>query len=164
VPGTWESAAQPADDSGIRTVCLRSGFVISGNGGALGKQLPLFKLGLGGPLGGGRQYRSWIALDDEVGAILHCLQDDGLRGPVDATAPDPVTDRDLAKALGAALHRPAILPVPAFALRLALGSEMADELVLSGQRVLPAALQTRGYRFEVPDLDEALRSALTATG
>ncbi len=160
----WESAARRAADSGIRTVLLRSGIVISGTGGALGKQLPLFRLGLGGPLGGGGQYRSWIGLEDEVGAILHCLQDGDLDGPVNATGPDPATDRELAKALGAALHRPAVLAVPAAVLRLALGKEMAEELVLSGQRVLPAVLQSRGYRFAHADLDGALRAALAPAG
>jgi uncharacterized protein len=158
----WEGAAQPATERGIRTISLRSGFVISGRGGALGKQLPLFRMGLGGRLGRGTQYRSWIGLADEVGVILHCLVDDGLHGPVNATAPDPATDADLARALGAALHRPAVLAVPPVALRLALGKEMADELVLSGQRVIPAALEARGYRFVQTDLGESVRSALAA--
>jgi uncharacterized protein len=157
----WEGAAESATGCGIRTVHLRTGIVISATGGALEKQLPLFRLGLGGRMGTGRQYRSWIALEDEVGVILCCLSDDTLRGPVNATAPDPVTDGALAKALGSVLHRPALVAVPATALRLVLGREMADELVLSGQRVLPAAVLARGYRFAHTDLDHALRSVLT---
>jgi len=156
----WEAAAEPAAECGIRTVRLRTGIVISGTGGALGKQLPLFRLGLGGRMGRGDQYRSWIALDDEVGAILHCLRDDALHGPVNATAPHPATDRELARSLGAALHRPAMLVVPATALRLALGREMAEELVLGGQYVLPAALQARGYQYAQPSLDQAVRAAV----
>jgi uncharacterized protein (TIGR01777 family) len=160
----WEAEAQPAVGCGVRTVVLRTGIVLSGTGGALGRQLPLFRLGLGGRMGGGRQYRSWIALEDEVGAILHCLEDDSVHGPVNATAPHPATDSELAKALGAVLHRPTALAVPAAALRLALGREMADELVLSGQRVLPAVLQSRGYQFAHPELGEAVRSALAPSG
>jgi uncharacterized protein len=156
----WEAAAQPAAQLGIRTVHLRTGVVISGTGGALGKQLPLFRLGLGGRMGTGQQYRSWIALDDEVSVILRCLGDAELRGPVNATAPHPVTDGDLARSLGAALKRPSVVAVPAVALRVALGREMADELVLGGQRVLPAALQSVGYEFAHAHLDDAVRAAL----
>jgi hypothetical protein len=157
----WEAAAEPAAQSGIRTVHLRTGVVISGTGGALGKQLPLFRLGLGGRMGTGQQYRSWIALEDEVNVILRGLGDAGLSGPVNATAPHPVTDGELARSLGAALNRPSVVAVPAFALRLALGREMADELVLGGQRVLPAALQSVGYEFAHAHLDGAVRAALT---
>jgi uncharacterized protein (TIGR01777 family) len=159
----WEDAARPAAESGIRTVLLRTGIVISDHGGALGKQLPLFRLGLGGKMGSGKQYRSWITLEDEVGVILHCLEDDRLSGPVNATAPRPATDAELAKALGAALHRPAVLAVPAPALRLVLGSEMAAELVLTGQRVLPADLLAHDHRFLHTDLAEAVRSLLGST-
>jgi len=160
----WEAAAEPAVECGIRTVRLRTGIVLSGTGGALGRQLRLFRLGLGGRMGRGDQYRSWIALDDEVGAILHCLRDDALHGPVNATAPHPATDRELARSLGAALHRPTMVVVPATALRLALGREMAEELVLGGQYVIPAALQSRGYRFVHPSLDQAVRAALAPPG
>jgi hypothetical protein len=156
----WEAAAEPAGRLGMRTVLLRTGIVMSGTGGALGRQLPLFRLGLGGRMGGGKQYRSWISLEDEIGVILHCLKDDGLRGPVNATAPEPATDAELARSLGAVLHRPSVVAVPAAALRLALGREMAEELVLGGQRVLPTALQSRGYHFTHPGLDDALRSVL----
>jgi uncharacterized protein (TIGR01777 family) len=161
---SWESAADPAGEHGIRTVHLRTGIVLSGHGGALGKQLPLFKVGLGGRMGSGAQYRSWITLGDEVGVILHCLANQAVVGPVNATAPHPATDGQLARALGAALHRPAVIPVPAAALKVVLGSEMADELILGGQRVLPAVLQRQGYAFAHTDLDEAVRSVLGAQG
>jgi uncharacterized protein (TIGR01777 family) len=156
----WEAAARPAADAGIRTVLLRTGIVLSRHGGAWGKQLPLFRIGLGGRMGPGHQYRSWITLADEVGAILHCLTDDRVSGPVNATAPAPATDAELAKAVGSVLHRPTVMAVPAAVLRLALGSEMADELVLGGQRVLPAALAASGYVFAHPELEGAVRSVL----
>jgi hypothetical protein len=158
----WEAAAQPAADHGIRTVHLRTGIVLSRHGGAWGKQLPLFRVGLGGRMGAGDQYRSWITLDDEIGALLHCLTDDGLAGPVNITAPAPATDAELAKAIGAVLHRPTVMVVPATALRLALGAEMAAELILGGQRVIPGVLTERGYTFAHPELDEAVRSVLAA--
>jgi uncharacterized protein len=153
-------AAQPAPDNGIRTVHLRTGIVLSRHGGALGKQLPLFRVGLGGRMGSGDQYRSWITLGDEIGAVLHCLTDDGLSGPVNATAPGPATDAELAKVIGTVLHRPTVMAVPAPALRLALGAEMAGELVLGGQRVLPTVLTERGYAFAHPELGDAVRSVL----
>jgi len=156
----WEQAAAPAQAAGIRTILLRTGIVLSGSGGALGRQLPLFRLGLGGKIGSGRQYRSWITLDDQVAVVVHCLLDATLAGPVNATAPDPATDAELAKALGAALHRPWFLAVPAPALRLALGAEMATDMVLSSQRVLPAKLTASGFAFGHADLDEAVRSVL----
>ena len=146
----WEAAARPAADLGIRTVHLRSGVVLSRRGGALGKLVPLFRFGVGGRTGNGRQYRSWITLDDEVGVIERCLVDDRLVGPVNATAPQPATDAELAKALGSALHRPSALPAPAAAIRLALGTEMADQLVLGGQRVLPAALEPSATGSSTP--------------
>ncbi len=157
---TWERTAEPAADAGTRTVVLRSGIVMARGGGALGKQLPVFRLGLGGRIGPGTQYRSWISLDDEIGVILRCLEDEGLSGPVNATAPHPVTDAELAQAIGAALHRPAMLPVPAGALRLALGAEMAAEFLLAAQRAVPAALEARGYRFIHPDVGAALEAVL----
>jgi len=156
----WEAAAAPAAAAGIRTVLLRTGIVLAASGGALGKQLPLFRLGLGGRIGSGRQVRSWITLDDEVSAILHCLADATLSGPVNATAPEPATDGELAKALGAALHRPAVLPVPAPALKLVLGSDMATEMVLTGQRVLPERLTASGFTFAHPDLAGAIAAVL----
>jgi uncharacterized protein (TIGR01777 family) len=156
----WEQAASPAADAGIRTVAVRTGIVLSRTGGALGKQLPLFRIGLGGRMGSGTQYRSWITLEDEVGVIRHCIEDDRLSGPVNATAPSPATDGELAKALATALRRPSILSVPAPALRLVLGREMAEELVLGGQRVLPDVLLSSGYAFAHTELDEAVRSVL----
>jgi uncharacterized protein (TIGR01777 family) len=156
----WESAAQPAVDAGIRTVFLRSGIVLAPTGGVLGKQLPLFRLGLGGRLGPGTQYRSWITIDDEIGAILHAIGHPDLTGPVNATAPTPVTDADLARAIGAVLHRPTVVGVPSVALRVALGREMANEMILAGQRVLPNVLNTTGYAFVHPTLDAALRSQI----
>jgi uncharacterized protein len=156
----WEEATAPAAGGGIRTVVVRSGIVLSRSGGALAKQLPLFRVGLGGPMGSGQQFRSWITLDDEVSVLRRCIEDAELSGPVNATAPVPATDRQLAKAVGQALRRPAVVAVPAPALRLALGKEMAEELVLGGQRVLPAALTARGFAFAHADLDEALASVL----
>jgi len=156
----WEAAAAPARAARIRTVLLRTGIVLSASGGALGKQLPLFRLGLGGRIGTGRQYRSWITLDDQVAAILHCLADGSLSGPVNATGPEPATDAELAEALGAALHRPSFLAVPAAALKVALGSEMASDMVLSSQRVLPERLTASGFTFTHTDLGEAVRSVL----
>ncbi len=156
----WESAAAPAADAGIRTVLLRTGIVLSATGGALAKQLPLFRLGVGGRIGTGRQYRSWITLDDHVAAVRHCLVESSLAGPVNATAPEPATDAELARALGAALHRPAVLPVPAAVLKAVLGAEMATDMVLSSQRVLPARLTASGFTFTHGGLDEAVRSVL----
>lgn len=152
----WEDATGPAADAGIRVVKLRSGVVYGPGGGALKKQLPLFKLGLGGPLGSGRQWLSWITLEDEVGAILHALGTESLAGPVNATAPEPVTSGDMARALGRALHRPAVLPVPAVALRLVVGRQMADEMVLASQRAVPACLLESGYRFHHPRAEAAM--------
>ncbi|MCC7493051.1 MAG: TIGR01777 family oxidoreductase [Fimbriimonadaceae bacterium] len=154
----WEAACDPAREAGLRVVNLRLGVVLSPAGGALAKMLPAARLGLGGPLGNGRQVVSWIALDDVIGAIYHALADPTLSGPVNLTAPTPVTNREFALRLGQVLRRPAILPAPAAALRLALG-EMAD-LLLGGQRVLPAALQAAGYQFRLPDLEGALRHVL----
>ena len=156
----WERAAEPAAAAGIRTVLLRTGIVLSAHGGVLGKQLPLFRMGVGGKVGSGHQYRSWITLDDEVAAIIQCLVDETLAGPVNATAPAPATDAALAKALGAALHRPSFFAVPAPALKLVLGTEMATDMVLSSQRVLPAKLIASGFAFAHTDLDEAVRSVL----
>jgi uncharacterized protein (TIGR01777 family) len=157
----WEDAAAAAAPSEIRVVLLRSGIVLTRTGGALAKQLPLFRLGLGGRMGAGHQFRSWISLADEIGVIMHCLEDRSIAGPVNATAPHPVTDQELAKAIGATLHRPAVLPVPATVLKLALGDEMATEFVLGGQRVLPAVLDARGFEFAHRDLAVALPAALS---
>lgn len=156
----WEASTAAARQAGLRVVLLRTGFVLSRRGGSLGRQLPLFRLGLGGRLGSGRQYRSWITLEDEVRAVLHCLAAPGLAGAVNATAPEPVTDAALARALGRVLHRPALLSVPAPALRLALGSEMADELVLASQRALPTALLASGFAFLHGDVESGLAAVL----
>jgi uncharacterized protein len=156
----WEAATAPAEKVGVRVVHLRSGIVQSAEGGALGKQLPLFKLGLGGQLGRGRQYVSWISLADEVDAILHALTHDSVRGALNATAPNPVTNTEFTRILGAALGRPTMLRVPSAALSVAFGAEMARETVLISQRVRPARLQATGYEFHHPDLAGALDAAL----
>ena len=160
----WEAATAPAEKVGIRVVHLRSGIVQSAAGGALGKQLPLFKLGLGGQLGPGRQYVSWIALADEVGAILHAITHDRVKGALNATAPNPVTNADYTRVLGAAVGRPTLLRVPSPVLSLAFGPEMARETVLISQRVRPARLEATGYQFRHPDLAGALDAALGRGG
>ena len=156
----WEAAWVPLDATGVRRVCLRTGLVLSPAGGALARMLPLFRLGLGGRLGGGRQWCSWISIDDLVAVIGHALASEGLRGPVNAVAPAPVTNAEFARELGRVLHRPAILPAPAWALRLALGRGLADEALLTGQRVRPAALAADGYRFRHESVAAALRQVL----
>lgn len=155
----WEGACAPAVRKGIRVVHLRTGVVLSAEGGALAKMLPLFRAGLGGVLGNGRQYMSWVALEDLAGIVLHALAREELRGPVNAVAPRPVTNREFTRALAGRLSRPAFLPVPAFALRLALG-EMADALLLSGARVVSRRLEETGYRFLHPEIGEALEAVL----
>jgi uncharacterized protein len=156
----WELAAAPAAEAGIRVVNIRTGIVLSRAGGALKRQLPLFKLGLGGRLGSGRQYQSWIAIQDEVGAILHVIGSENLSGPVNLTAPNPVTNAEYTTTLASVLRRPAPLPVPRFGLALVLGSELVDEALLSGQRVVPRKLEQSGYLFQAPALEGALRSIL----
>lgn len=156
----WEAAAQPAVDAGIRTVFLRTGIVLSPDGGALAKQLPLFRLGVGGPVGDGRPWWPWIALDDEVGAILHLLTADDVSGPVNLAAPTPARNRDVAKAIGRAVHRPAVLPVPKLGPRLLLGKELADSLLGDSQKVVPERLLASGYVFRHPDVESALRAML----
>src|SRR5438105_8269515 len=156
----WEAATEAASDAGIRVVRLRSGVVLSRKGGALKKQLLPFKLGVGGKLGSGKQWLSWIALDDEIAAILHLIRRETLRGPVNATAPNPVTNAEFTEALGAVLHRPTVATVPRFALGAVFGRQMADEMLLAGQRVLPRALEASGFRFGFPRVDEALRAML----
>jgi hypothetical protein len=158
----WEEATAAATAAGIRVVCLRIGIVLSPAGGALANMLMPFRLGLGGVFGGGAQWMSWIALDDTIDAIRHALADDTLRGPINVVAPTPATNREFTRTLGRVLRRPTLMPMPAFALRLGLG-EMANALVLSSQRVLPARLQTGGFRFRYPTLEGALRSALGAS-
>jgi uncharacterized protein (TIGR01777 family) len=155
---TWENAAAPARAAGIRVVCARFGIILSARGGALRKMLTPFRLGIGGVVGSGRQYWPWLEIDDAVGIVEHALGDTSLDGPVNAVAPAPATNREFTAALGRALHRPAVMPLPAFALRLALG-EMSS-LLLESARVIPERLRQAGYRWRHPDLDEALRHAV----
>ena len=156
----WEAATGRAEDAGVRVVHLRSGIVLSPRGGALKPLLPLFKLGLGGKLGSGRQYMSWISIDDEVGAIRHAIASDALTGAVNATAPNPVTNAEFTKTLAKAVHRPAFFTVPKAALAIRIGSEGAEEMLLAGQRVLPAKLEATGYDFRHADLGAALEALL----
>jgi uncharacterized protein len=155
----WEAATRPAADTGVRVVNLRFGVVLSPAGGALKAMLPVFRLGLGGRLGSGHQFLSWVALDDVVGAIVHALFKPDLSGPVNTTAPNPVTNAEFSRTLGRVLGRPAILPAPAFAVRAALG-EFASE-VLEGARVLPRRLVESGYTFRHPRLEPALKHLLS---
>ena len=160
----WEAATEAAMRKGIRVVALRIGVVLSPRGGALSRMLPPFRAGLGGVFGNGRQYVSWVALDDLAGIVLHALQSGELRGPVNAVAPRPVTNREFTEALGKVLLRPTLLPVPAFALRLAVGREMADALLLASARVVPRRLEETGYPFRFPELGAALRHLLARQG
>ncbi|MEB3221750.1 MAG: TIGR01777 family oxidoreductase [Candidatus Sericytochromatia bacterium] len=159
VTRAWEAAAQPASDAGIRLVCLRTGIVLSPQGGALAQMLPPFQLGLGGPVGSGRQVMSWIALDDLVGAIHHAIFTPSLRGPVNGTAPAPVTSAEFGRTLGKVLGRPAVMPLPGVAVQ-ALFGEMGAALLLGGARVMPNALLASGFTFLCPTLEDALRYEL----
>lgn len=161
VVGQWEAATGPAEEAGIRVVHIRSGIVQSPKGGSLGRLKLPFKLGLGGRIGSGRQWLSWVSIDDEVGGILHLLQRDDVRGPVNVTAPYPVRFEEYAKALGRALGRPAVIPTPTLALELMLGRELVREMLLGGQRVLPARLLASGYRHRHPRLEGALAELFT---
>jgi uncharacterized protein len=156
--GAWEAEAQAAEGFGLRVVRVRTGVVLDRDGGALAKMLMPFKLGVGGPVAGGSQYISWIHPDDLVGIVLAAIDREQWTGPVNATAPQPQRNRDFSKALGRALHRPSLLPVPGAALRLLYG-EMS-EIVTTGARVLPARALMLGYEFRYPELDSALRAAL----
>jgi hypothetical protein len=156
----WEAAAKPAVDAGVRTVYLRTGIVLSPKGGALKKLLPLFKLGVGGKFGNGKQWQSWISIDDEIGAIEYLLTAN-VSGAVNLTAPNPVTNAEFTKVLASVLKRPAIVPVPTFAPKILLGGELADALLFTGQRVIPAALNASGYTFKHTTLESALRSLLS---
>lgn len=155
----WEAAAAPAVEAGIRVLHLRFGVVLAPGAGALGKMLPVFRLGLGGRLGSGRQWMSWISLEDAVNAMIFALETPGLSGPVNLTAPSPVTNAEFTRTLTMCLHRPALLAVPAFALRLAFG-QMADETMLSSARVFPGKLAAAGFVFRRPVLLDALTAAL----
>ncbi|MEA2973621.1 MAG: uncharacterized protein QOG82_2079 [Actinomycetota bacterium] len=156
----WEQATAPAADTGIRVARFRSGVVLTDRGGALDKQLLPFKMGLGGRVGSGEQYLSWISLDDEVAAIRHLLTTDTIAGPVNLTAPNPVTNAEFTKALGTVLGRPTVMPVPKIALHTMFGKEMVAEMLLAGQRVLPAVLQASGFAFVDPEIEAALRRIL----
>lgn len=155
----WEAAAQPTTQAGIRTVHLRTGVVVSGTGGVLARLLPPFRYGLGGPLGSGRAWMSWIALEDMVRVITYCLDNETLSGPVNAVAPHAVTNLEFTRTLARVLKRPALLPVPPFVLRLAFG-EMAEELLLSSARVVPGRLEGAGFKWLYPEMEGALRSCL----
>jgi len=158
VCGEWEDASRIASEAGIRTVNVRFGVVLSPKGGALGKMLTPFKLGLGGRIGSGRQWMSWIHVEDIVGGIHHAMQTEALSGPVNLVAPSAVRNAEFTKALASVLHRPAIFPVPEFALRLAFGQQAADEMLLAGQRVQPGKLGSSGYPFHFPELRAALEN------
>ena len=158
----WEQATQPAADAGMRVVQLRIGVVLAPDGGALKKMLPPFKLGLGGRLGSGDQYMSWIHIEDLVHAICKSIDDPSLAGPVNATSPQPVRNQEFTKTLGRVLRRPTIFPLPAFMARLALG-KMADELLLASMRVKPERLLDSGFAFRHPNLDGALRDLLSSS-
>jgi len=155
----WESATEPAGAAGIRTVSLRFGIVLSGEGGALSKMLTPFKLGVGGKIGSGAQYYSWITIDDAIGVILHALENESLTGPVNTVSPQPLRNSEFTSIIGRVISRPTIFPVPAFAARLAFG-EMADELLLASARAEPAKLQAANFEFKHPTLEGALRHLL----
>jgi uncharacterized protein len=156
----WEAAAMPAQEKGIRTVLLRTGIVLSPEGGALSKMLPPFKAGLGGKLGSGKQYVSWIAIEDLIGIILFVIGNDRIQGPVNAAVPDAIKNEDFSAILGNVLNRPTMLSVPVFALKLLLGNEMAEETVLASTYVEPKKLMEAGYEFKYLDLEKALNDIL----
>jgi uncharacterized protein (TIGR01777 family) len=153
----WEAEARRAEELGARVALMRTGVVLSEGGGALEKMLPPFKLGVGGPVAGGRQFVPWVHVDDVAGALLFALDTDGAAGPINLAAPEPVTNAELSKALGRVLRRPALMPVPGFAVRLLYG-DMAS-IVTTGVRMVPRRLGELGYEFRRPDLDDALRAA-----
>lgn len=155
----WEAATNEAHQAGLRVVNLRIGVVLARDGGALQPMLPPFKLGLGGRIGSGKQYWSWVALDDVIGTILFALHRDNLSGPVNVVGPEPARNEEFVRALGAELHRPTVFPLPAFAVRALLG-EMGDAALLGSARVEPAKLKAAGYQFRHPTLKDALQAAL----
>jgi hypothetical protein len=164
----WEAATGPASAAGIRVATTRSGIVLSADGGALGRLLAPFgprwlspyRWGLGGPIAGGRMYWSWISLDDEISALVHLLTRSQIEGPVNLVSPNPVRNREFIKAVGRVLHRPTVIPIPGFVLAVVLGRELADALVIQGQRAVPARLEADGFEFADTDLDEAMREAI----
>jgi uncharacterized protein (TIGR01777 family) len=155
----WEQATEPAVQAGVRTITLRFGPILAREGGMLAKLLTPFKMGMGGKVGSGKQYISWVAIDDVINAIKLALNDASLRGPVNIVSPNPVTNEEFTKTLGHVLSRPTALAMPAFAVRLAFG-EMADEMLLTSQRVIPKKLNNAGYEFQQPELEGALRRHL----
>ncbi len=155
----WEQIENKATTLGIRVINLRIGVVLSKDGGALAKMLLPFELGAGGEIGDGQQYMSWIDLDDLVGAIYHLLNNPAITGPVNAVAPYPVTNKEFTKTLGKLLKRPTLIPIPSFGLRILFGS-MADELLIGGQKVMPAKLHASGYKFKYDNLESSLKNAL----
>lgn len=155
----WEQAAHEIDGTGVRLVVLRTGHVLTPRGGFLKELLTPFKLGVGGPLAGGNQYVSWIHIEDEVGILLWALDNEDVSGTINATAPNPATNKDFSKALGRAVNRPAIMPVPGLVLDLKFGREFG-QVLRGGQRVIPKRTQELGYEFSYPDLDDALRDLL----
>lgn len=152
----WEGSTEAAEKAGIRVVHLRTGMVQGAAGGALGKQLPIFKAGIGGPIAGGTAWVSPIALDDEIGVMHFCLMRDDIRGPLNLVCPNPITNAEYTQALGDALHRPAVLPIPAFGLHVLFGKEMSDSTILTSARVLPTVLQRAGFKFRHPDIKSIL--------
>jgi len=156
----WEAATKTASDAGIRVVNIRIGLVLSKKGGALAKMLLPFKMGVGGLVGNGKQYWSWITIDDVVGAVQHILENEKVAGPVNLVSPTPATNQEFTKALGKALSRPTILPVPAFGVKMAFG-EMGENLLLGSTRVIPQRLKESGYEFKNPELEGALKAVLS---
>jgi uncharacterized protein (TIGR01777 family) len=156
----WEEEAGPATEAGVRTAFTRTGIVLDAHGGALARMLLPFKLGIGGKQGSGRQWMSWIAKADEVGAIRHAIENRSVEGPINCTAPNPATNADFAQALGKALHRPTVLPTPLLPLKLRFGAELVETLLLASQRVVPTQLEATGYEFTCPSLELAFDAIL----
>jgi len=155
----WEAESRRAEDSGVRTVLLRTGIVLSKDGGALGTMLMPFKLGLGGVVGDGKQWMSWVSLDDHVDVIVFALENDNVRGAVNSVSPDPVTNEEFTKVMGEVLYRPTFIPVPEFAVHMMFG-EMGEALLLDSTRVIPKRLTDLGYKFKFPDLKKAIENAV----
>jgi uncharacterized protein len=156
----WEAATAPAAEAGIRVARVRSGVILGREGGVLPRMLLPFRLGLGGRIASGRQYMSWVSIDDEVGAILHALTNDSVAGPVNVTGPAPVTNAEFTQTLGRVVRRPTVLPTPLLPLKVRYGGELIQHLLVEGQRVVPKRLEATGYRFEHPRLEEALRAVV----
>ena len=155
----WEAESRRAEDAGIRTVLLRTGIVLSKDGGALATMLLPFKMGVGGVVGSGKQWMSWISLDDEIAIINYAIENDNIRGAVNAVAPNPVTNQEFTKTLGEVLYRPTFLPLPEFAVSMIFG-EMGDALLLASTKVMPKRLEDAGFQFKYPNLKEAIENAV----